>query len=78
MANKIKIEDTVVFKQVAEVIGEKRAKLELFKASKSWTKGDIEDVQRGEKLYNSFTWGKTIQGEVFWLDIYSGIDPENK
>lgn len=67
--NKIKIEDTEVFKQVAKVIGEKQAKIELFKASKSWNEDDIRDILNGEDLSGCFSWEDTPQGFQFWLDI---------
>ena len=73
--NKIKIEETEVFKQVAKVIGEKQAKIELFKASKSWTTGNIDDISQGEDLLGSFVWRKTTQGLEFWDSINDGDNP---
>lgn len=73
--NKIKIEETEVFKQVAKVIGEKQAKIELFKASKSWTERDVMYLLSHRSLMGSFSWRNTSQGIDFWASIYDGINP---
>lgn len=73
--NKIKIEETEVFKQVAKVIGEKQAKIELFKASKGWEEVDVEDILVGENLFASFRWCSTPQGMEFWDSINNGDNP---
>lgn len=73
--NKIKIEETEVFKQVAKVISEKQAKIELFKASKSWTIFDIGNIEQGENLLRCFLWSGTPQGMEFWDSINDGDNP---
>lgn len=73
--NKIKIEETEVFKQVAKVIGEKQAKIELFKTSKNWNEVDIRDVRYGSDLSCCFSWENTPQGEDFWDKIGEGENP---
>lgn len=72
-AVKIKIEDTYVFEQVARVIGKNQARIELFKASKSWKTNDIVKIVEGENILTAFGWSRTIQGDVFWEDIYLQI-----
>lgn len=72
---KVKIEDTVVFRQVAAVIGERNAKLELFKASKSWDKRDLEIISKGGLLEQAFCWLSTDQETEFWLNINQGYNP---
>lgn len=74
MTNKIKIEDTVVFKEVASVIGESRAKCELMKASKSWTDEACENILEGYILEDCFTWYDSVQGWEFWRDINGKIN----
>ncbi|QXN60154.1 hypothetical protein KUA24_87 [Vibrio phage HNL01] len=74
---KIKIRDTEVFKQVAKVIGEKNAEIELFKASKSWSSVDINRVRKGYELSGAFNWGRTDQGGTFWFHIHQGNSPYN-
>ena len=71
MALKIKIEDTVVFQQVSLVLGATRAKIELFKASKTWDATDRHDVENGNSLIDSFLWCNSIQGRDFWDSINS-------
>lgn len=75
---KIKIEDTLMFKQVAKVIGERQAKIELFKTSKSWDEVDLEDISAGENLSDCFSWGGSVQGYDFWDNIDDGINPYEK
>jgi hypothetical protein len=72
---KVKIEDTLMFKQVAKVIGEKQAKIELFKASKSWDKSNIKDIEYGKDLLESFVWRKTLQGVKFWEMVHNEENP---
>lgn len=72
---KIKIEDTEVFKQVAKVIGEKQAKIELFKTSKSWEEANLASIYSGADLMDCFIWSKSVQGYDFWNNIDDGINP---
>ncbi|QXN60149.1 hypothetical protein KUA24_82 [Vibrio phage HNL01] len=72
---KVKIRDTQVFEQVARVIGEKQAEVELFKASKSWTADDVEDILNDWHLDCAFNWKGTVQGADFWSNIYAGNNP---
>lgn len=56
------------------VIGDHEAKLELFKASKSWTKEDRIDIEeRLCGLGNAFCWSRTIQGVKFWDNICKAL-----
>lgn len=67
---KVKIEDLKVFPAVAAVIGETKAKIELFK---------LRGVECGfddyDKLNIAFYWDKTPQGKTFWSDIDDGVNP---
>ncbi|AUR84753.1 hypothetical protein NVP1063O_086 [Vibrio phage 1.063.O._10N.261.45.C7] len=75
---KVKIEDTEVFKQVAKVIGEKQAKIELFKASKNWREGDLTNTYSGAYPVDCFIWSESVQGHDFWDNIDEGINPYEK
>ena len=66
MALKIKIEDTVVFQQTSLVLGASRAKIELFKASKTWDADDRRDVSGGKGVRSAFMWCNSVQGRDFW------------
>ncbi|QXN60150.1 hypothetical protein KUA24_83 [Vibrio phage HNL01] len=72
---KVKIRDIKVFEQVAKVIGEKNAEIELFKASKSWDAVDVEVILKGGILGHAFKWESTVQGRHFWSAIDAGSNP---
>ena len=69
------------FPQVAAVIGESRAQIELFKAH--WTfKSPLIGISKIKNtwIYNrdlsmSFSWASTPQGKIFWYKIHEGISP---
>lgn len=71
--NKIRIKSTPLFKQVAAVIGEERAQVELAIAYHGYNGGGIFDF--GEDLLYAFKWLRSPQGEKFWASIYEGINP---
>ena len=58
-----------LIKQVAKVIGKKRAKHELNLAAR-----DVELTDSGDVL-TAFDWMLTPQGRFFWQDIYEGEWP---
>ncbi len=61
------------FGEVAAVIGEKRAKLDLFKAV-HYKGVDFCDGLLGQSFY----WAETPQGSEFWSDIDDGVNPYDK
>ena len=63
---KYKIEELLCFTQVSGVIGESRAKVELFKVLNS----NIRFINNPD-VKRSFVWGSTPQGADFWKDIVS-------
>ena len=68
------------FPQVAAVIGESRAQIELFKAH--WSFRYYKELTGrpwigGYKLIDSFSWATTKQGHYFWSCINDGINPYN-
>lgn len=67
---KVKIEDLKVFPTVAAVIGEPRAKAELFKLQ-----GCDLWLTDCECLYLAFPWNITSQGYSFWKNIFDGVNP---
>ncbi|AZF88612.1 hypothetical protein [Vibrio phage P23] len=67
---KVKIEDLKVFPAVAAVIGEARAKAELFKLQS--VKCNFNDDM---SVSAAFSWVCTPQGDAFWRKIKSGVDP---
>lgn len=70
---KIKIEDLKVFQTVAAVIGEARAKAELFKLQ-----GCDCNFDDKKSLIAAFVWDYTSQGALFWSDIDNGVNPYAK
>ncbi len=68
------VKDLKCFGQVAAVIGEARAKLELFKVVNSWSELWLSPEEFG----NLYWWEKTPQGVDFWLDIKEGVNPYDK
>ena len=71
---KVKIEDLKVFPAVAAVIGEARAKAELFKLQ-GYHRCVFDDV---EGLDSAFVWKRTPQGPSFWVNIFNGDNPYAK
>lgn len=67
---KVKIEDLKVFPDVAAVIGEAKAKAELFKLHGSGC--DFEDKLN---LDEAFYWDKTPQGHDFWDAVKRKVNP---
>lgn len=67
---KLHINDTVLFKQVASVLGKGRALEELTRAYRScptvwyWYK----------PLEKAFVWGASVQGHDYWKDIHDAIN----
>ena len=72
--NKIRIKTTPLFKQVAAVIGEERAQVELAKAYYSYASSDGFDF--GCALDSAFTWEDTVQGFEFWNLINNKVTYE--
>ena len=70
---KVKIEDLKVFRTVAGVIGEARAKCELFKLQ--WVECSFCD---DGTVIGSFVWERTPQDFVFWHKIDCGVNPYAK
>lgn len=70
---KVRIEDLKVFRAVADVIGEARAKCELFKLQ--GTDCDFED---NLNLDEAFYWNKTNQGRDFWDAVKRKVNPYAK
>lgn len=62
--------DLTLFKEVAEVIGEKRAEIELTKVQQEGL-----DVLFGSSVTAAFIWALTPQGVDFWQSVASGVDP---
>lgn len=69
---KVKIEDLKVFPDVAAVIGEARAKAELFKVQGFALRCNFAD---DEDLESAFTWCYTEQGFDFCDGIFCGVNP---
>ena len=67
--NKIRIKSTPLFKQVAAVIGEEGAQVELAEVAHSTS------VEFNKSLYKSFYWTNSPQGGVFWQDVNKGVNP---
>lgn len=67
---KVKIEDLKVFPAVAAVIGETRAKVELFKLQ--GCNCYFTDIK---SLIDAFVWDCNPQGVSFWSDIDDGVNP---
>ena len=63
------------FPQVAAVIGESRAQIELFKVANS-IKNDHDKIwfKRSKGLHVALP-EKMPQGDKFWVDIMQGINP---
>lgn len=63
------------FKQVADVIGESRAQIELFKVL-TYSDPDDLDFDDDQVYFDMvFIWCVTPQGHDFWSDINAGINP---
>jgi len=69
------------FPQVAAVIGESRAQIELFKAHWTFKSPLIRNSKIkstwivNSDLSMSFSWASTPQGKIFWCKIHEGINP---
>jgi len=72
-AKNIKPKDLACFKEVADVIGEERAEIQL--ASVINIKDCHFDTFLSEKLCNSFDWSNSIQGYDFWDSIDNNKNP---
>ena len=71
--NQIRIKSTPLFKQVAAVIGEERAQIELAIAYHGYnSRGGFEFC---DPLNIAFTWRRTPQGRSFWQSIHDGVNP---
>ena len=75
--NKIRIKSTPLFKQVAEVIGEERAQIELAIAYHGYYKSESGALKFNfdEDLLYAFCWLRSPQDEQFCSLIYDGINP---
>ena len=74
--NKIRIKSTPLFKQVAAVIGEERAQIELAIAYHGYNhKGNARKFNFNEDLSYAFNWSRSPQLSGFWYDISEGINP---
>ena len=62
------------FDQVAKVIGEEKAVVELIKVVEFELSKFSDDMQE-DKLINAFDWEDTPQLFDFWYDIYRGKNP---
>lgn len=70
--NKIRIKQLKCFKQVADVIGEDNAQVELLSVlytDRCW-------VQDKEDIIDSLVWHESKQGWEFWDDIDDGVIPD--
>ncbi len=67
--------NALYFKQVAKVIGEEAAELELQKA---WDARDcrLACFQEEQGILQAFPWGLSPQGQDFWCDISCGKVPK--
>lgn len=67
---KVKINNTPLFKQVASVIGERAAFIEIGKLK-------LNDLESFEKPLNKAVrvWKTTPQGFNFWYAINQGVNP---
>lgn len=73
----LKPQDMECFKEVAKVIGEEEAKVQLQKVIDSFDEKEqygYYDFKSGI-LINSFDWENTPQRYTFWDDIYNGVKP---
>ncbi|CAH9016786.1 conserved hypothetical protein [Vibrio phage 381E49-1] len=70
--SKIKVSELKCFDQVAGVIGEAKAGIELFKVLSVAKKCSFDDQLC---VLDSFTWVLTPQGDKFWNSIDDGINP---
>ncbi len=69
---KVKIEELQCYPQVASVLGETQAKLELFKVVNKLDFSDPDIWFVDEKnLCDTFNWVFTPQGYNFWEDVYN-------
>ena len=75
MTTKINITGSVVFKQVASVIGKVKALEELCKAYKNYEEAADMPFDIEKELEDAFEWCHTPQDHVFWLNINCEDDP---
>lgn len=68
---KLHINDTVLFKQVASVLGKGKALEELTRAYRGSAFKSRWDWDSG--LRHAFGWGATPQGDKYWLEVYNAI-----
>jgi len=73
--SKIKVSELKCFGQVADVIGNARAEIELFKVASVSRKCSFSDAGR---VTHAFIWENTPQGLWFWLAIDEGVNPYDK
>lgn len=69
---KVKVSELKCLNEVVNVLGLARAQVELFKAVNLIR---CVDVDGDAKLIDSFDWGDSPQGFVFWECINNGISP---
>jgi hypothetical protein len=69
----MKPRDLKCFDEVAHVIGESGAEIELYEVINSLSERGIDTT--AEDLEMTFTWGSTPQGYNFWRAIHEGILP---
>lgn len=71
--NKIRIKSTPLFKQVAAVIGEEKAQIELAIAYHEYS--GYDEFEFHKDLIGSFVWSDSPQGHDFWESIDKWVDP---
>ena len=59
-----------LFYEVATVLGEEEAIVQLNIAAPSFTTDDLEHIDNNVGLFQAFNWGKTPQGAAYWHHIY--------
>jgi hypothetical protein len=68
------VTESYAFKEVAEVIGEEKALEELTRVFPN----GMDKYEVNDHLVQAFAWDLSPQGESFWIDIYTGVNPYTK
>lgn len=71
----IKATDLCCFKEVADVIGEELAIIELDKVIAAHLKNNEVNLIKECVLMQAFIWAKSPQKRKFWINIETGYDP---
>jgi len=69
MTTKVNITGSVLFKQIASVIGKVKALEELCKAYESYDEVADMPFDIDKEIEDAFEWCYTPQGHIFWLTV---------